>query len=195
MVAPSNQLPPATKTTLGAAEIAPKWDSRYSGHVPHDASYYGKCVLGGILACGLTHTVICPLDVTKCNMQVSLRFCSPGIFDKRGQCCNDSLVLERVKSVTQHTRCLFTCSVRVRCFSLLSTHAETAESIEWPSCVLGDRYDLSFSLFVGQSREVQGFGQGPSVNCRRRRQPSSLERLAADTVWLFSARCIQVWSL
>ncbi len=29
-----------------------------------------KCVVGGILACGLTHTAICPLDVTKCNMQV-----------------------------------------------------------------------------------------------------------------------------
>jgi hypothetical protein len=73
MVAPSNQLPPATKATLGSAEIAPKWDSRYAGHVPHDASYYGKCIVGGILACGLTHTIICPLDVTKCNMQVSPR--------------------------------------------------------------------------------------------------------------------------
>ena len=47
-----------------------KWDSRYAGHVPHDVSYYSKCVLGGILACGLTHAAICPLDVTKCNMQV-----------------------------------------------------------------------------------------------------------------------------
>ncbi|CAF3829639.1 unnamed protein product, partial [Rotaria magnacalcarata] len=46
-----------------------KWDSRFAGHVPHNASYYSKCILGGILACGLTHTAICPLDVTKCNMQ------------------------------------------------------------------------------------------------------------------------------
>lgn len=65
MVAPTSQLPPSTKTTPA------KWDSRFAGHVPHDGSYYSKCMLGGILACGLTHTAICPLDVTKCNMQVS----------------------------------------------------------------------------------------------------------------------------
>lgn len=27
-------------------------------------------MLGGILACGITHAGITPLDVTKCNMQV-----------------------------------------------------------------------------------------------------------------------------
>jgi len=48
-----------------------KWDSRYAGHVPHDSSYYAKCLVGGILACGLTHAAITPLDVTKCNMQVN----------------------------------------------------------------------------------------------------------------------------
>jgi len=47
------------------------WNSRYAGHVPHDSSYYAKCLLGGVLACGLTHAAITPLDVTKCNMQVS----------------------------------------------------------------------------------------------------------------------------
>jgi len=41
------------------------------GGVVHDTSYYAKCLFGGILACGLTHTVITPLDVTKCNMQVN----------------------------------------------------------------------------------------------------------------------------
>jgi solute carrier family 25 phosphate transporter 3 len=49
---------------------AAKWDSRFAGKVPHDSSYYSKCVLGGVLACGLTHAAITPLDVTKCNMQV-----------------------------------------------------------------------------------------------------------------------------
>ncbi|KDQ50444.1 hypothetical protein JAAARDRAFT_42106 [Jaapia argillacea MUCL 33604] len=48
-----------------------KWDARYLGPVPHDASYYSKCMLGGVLACGLTHAGITPLDVTKCNMQVN----------------------------------------------------------------------------------------------------------------------------
>ena len=36
-------------------------------HIEHDASYYLKCMFGGLLACGLTHTMICPLDVVKCR--------------------------------------------------------------------------------------------------------------------------------
>jgi hypothetical protein len=43
---------------------------RYIGPVPHDISYYSKCMFGGALACGLTHAGITPLDVAKCNMQV-----------------------------------------------------------------------------------------------------------------------------
>ena len=43
---------------------------RNIGPVPHDISYYSKCMLGGALACGLTHAGITPLDVAKCNMQV-----------------------------------------------------------------------------------------------------------------------------
>ncbi len=46
---------------------------RYLGPVPHDAAYYSKCMLGGVLACGITHAGITPLDVTKCNMQVRTR--------------------------------------------------------------------------------------------------------------------------
>ncbi|OQS00805.1 Mitochondrial Carrier (MC) Family [Achlya hypogyna] len=38
--------------------------------VPHDASYYGKCAVAGVLACGATHTFLTPLDVVKCNLQV-----------------------------------------------------------------------------------------------------------------------------
>jgi hypothetical protein len=45
---------------------------RYLGPVPHDISYYSKCMLGGVLACGVTHAGITPLDVAKCNMQVCL---------------------------------------------------------------------------------------------------------------------------
>jgi len=48
-----------------------KWDARYLTSVPHDTQYYAKCMLGGVLACGLTHALITPLDVTKCNMQVN----------------------------------------------------------------------------------------------------------------------------
>lgn len=48
-----------------------KWDARWSHPVPHDNVYYSKCILGGILSCGITHTAITPLDVVKCNMQVN----------------------------------------------------------------------------------------------------------------------------
>jgi len=33
----------------------------------HNASYYAKCMMGGILSCGLTHTGIVSLDVAKCR--------------------------------------------------------------------------------------------------------------------------------
>lgn len=41
----------------------------------HDASYYFKCMIGGSLACGLTHTAIVPLDVMKCKKQLDSSFC------------------------------------------------------------------------------------------------------------------------
>lgn len=37
---------------------------------PHNTTYYAKCLVGGILSCGLTHTAVVPLDVVKCKMQV-----------------------------------------------------------------------------------------------------------------------------
>jgi len=53
-----------------ASEPGKKWDARYSGAIPHTNTYYAKCVVGGILACGLTHLAVTPLDVVKCNIQV-----------------------------------------------------------------------------------------------------------------------------
>jgi len=41
----------------------------------HDASYYGKCMVGGIFACGLTHAAVCPLDIVKCRRQAM-----PGLY-------------------------------------------------------------------------------------------------------------------
>jgi solute carrier family 25 phosphate transporter 3 len=37
----------------------------------HDSSYYAKCMMGGIFACGLTHAAICPLDIVKCRKQAN----------------------------------------------------------------------------------------------------------------------------
>ncbi|KAL6075907.1 Mitochondrial carrier protein [Balamuthia mandrillaris] len=34
-----------------------------------DPSFYGKCMLGGVLACGLTHASVVSLDVAKCRAQ------------------------------------------------------------------------------------------------------------------------------
>jgi solute carrier family 25 phosphate transporter 3 len=48
-----------------------KWDSRFAGPVPHDVNYYSKCLVAGILSCGLTHAGIVSLDVVKCNMQTN----------------------------------------------------------------------------------------------------------------------------
>lgn len=55
---------------MTTTNVKPKWDARFLGPVPHDMSYYAKSMLGGALACGLTHAGITPLDVAKCNMQV-----------------------------------------------------------------------------------------------------------------------------
>lgn len=49
-------------------------------HEKHDASYYIKCMIGGILACGLTHAVITPLDLIKCRKQID-----PTIYKSLGQ--------------------------------------------------------------------------------------------------------------
>ncbi|KAJ7501447.1 mitochondrial carrier protein [Mycena galericulata] len=46
------------------------WDARYLGAVPHDSRYYGKSMIAGVLACGVTHAAMTPVDVAKCNMQV-----------------------------------------------------------------------------------------------------------------------------
>lgn len=44
---------------------------KMTGSNGHDMAYYKKCMMGGILSCGITHTIVCPLDIVKCRMQVS----------------------------------------------------------------------------------------------------------------------------
>lgn len=39
------------------------------GDEVHDTVYYAKCLVGGVLSCGLTHTLVVPLDIVKCRMQ------------------------------------------------------------------------------------------------------------------------------
>ena len=45
----------------------------------HDMSYYQKCMMGGILSCGITHTMVTPLDIVKCRMQAN-----PGLYSSVG---------------------------------------------------------------------------------------------------------------
>ncbi|KAE8148655.1 mitochondrial carrier domain-containing protein [Aspergillus avenaceus] len=42
-----------------------------AGHIePWSPKYYAACTFGGLLACGLTHTAVTPLDLIKCRRQV-----------------------------------------------------------------------------------------------------------------------------
>lgn len=46
----------------------------------HDAKYYLKCMIGGALACGLTHTTAVPINVLRVKRQIDIKF-STGIID------------------------------------------------------------------------------------------------------------------
>jgi|UniRef100_K3X7N4 solute carrier family 25 phosphate transporter 3 len=61
----------ARSPSILATSAAKQWDARLSHNPVHDNSYYAKCMVAGVLSCGLTHTAITPLDVVKCNMQVN----------------------------------------------------------------------------------------------------------------------------
>lgn len=54
--------PPDSRRPTAAASRRPP-----ARRAPQD--FYVACSLGGIVACGLTHTMVTPLDVVKCNMQ------------------------------------------------------------------------------------------------------------------------------
>jgi hypothetical protein len=63
-----------SRTAFALAKVASETNeiyTSYAGPIPHDTSYYLKCMLGGALACGFTHAGITPIDVAKCNMQVN----------------------------------------------------------------------------------------------------------------------------
>ena len=58
------------KTANVSGWLAPiQWMNRLE--LAHDTSYYKKCAAGGVLSCGVMHTLITPLDVVKCNLQVN----------------------------------------------------------------------------------------------------------------------------
>merc|ERR1711943_139982 len=52
---------------------------KMTGSNAHDFSYYRKCMMGGILSCGITHAAVCPLDLVKCRLQAN-----PGLYSGVG---------------------------------------------------------------------------------------------------------------
>ncbi len=44
----------------------------------HTPLYYGQCMVGGVLACGLTHAAVVTLDVAKCRTQALSPRAAPG---------------------------------------------------------------------------------------------------------------------
>jgi solute carrier family 25 phosphate transporter 3 len=36
-------------------------------YLKHGFSHYFKCMVGGALSCGITHTVLLPIDIVKCK--------------------------------------------------------------------------------------------------------------------------------
>ncbi|EXJ87057.1 hypothetical protein A1O3_04014 [Capronia epimyces CBS 606.96] len=47
-----------------------KAQAKVGGIELYSAKYYAACTVGGILACGTTHTAVTPLDLVKCRRQV-----------------------------------------------------------------------------------------------------------------------------
>ncbi|PYH92732.1 mitochondrial carrier [Aspergillus ellipticus CBS 707.79] len=52
-------------------DVASQKAQAKAGHIePWTPKYYAACTFGGILACGITHTAVTPLDLIKCRRQV-----------------------------------------------------------------------------------------------------------------------------
>merc|ERR1711935_1315586 len=51
--------------------------------------------MGGILSCGITHTIVCPLDIVKCRMQAM-----PGLYKSVGDGFRSIHAAEGMKGFT-----------------------------------------------------------------------------------------------
>ncbi|KAF1997612.1 mitochondrial carrier [Amniculicola lignicola CBS 123094] len=55
-------------------EKASSKTQRKAGHIElYSPKYYAACTFGGIMACGLTHTIVTPMDLVKCRRQVDAK--------------------------------------------------------------------------------------------------------------------------
>jgi hypothetical protein len=58
----------------GAQGFAAAAPAEGGGIAMYSPAFYAACTVGGVLSCGLTHTLVTPLDVVKCNMQARQLF-------------------------------------------------------------------------------------------------------------------------
>jgi len=63
--------------SLKAEEVKPMMDRSLVAAAGEELScefgsgkYYALCAVGGALSCGITHTLVTPLDLVKCRLQV-----------------------------------------------------------------------------------------------------------------------------
>lgn len=56
---------PVSGRQLSAASAEPEYSCEFGSQ-----KYFALCGLGGILSCGITHTLVTPLDLVKCRLQV-----------------------------------------------------------------------------------------------------------------------------
>ncbi|KAF7117819.1 hypothetical protein CNMCM5793_007122 [Aspergillus hiratsukae] len=60
-----------TKEAAREFDVASQKAQSKTGKIePWTPKYYAACAFGGLLACGLTHTAVTPLDLVKCRRQV-----------------------------------------------------------------------------------------------------------------------------
>lgn len=65
-IAESTPAPATQQRKIVAASAEPQYSCEFGSN-----KYYALCGLGGVLSCGLTHTLVTPLDLVKCRLQVN----------------------------------------------------------------------------------------------------------------------------
>jgi len=66
----------AKLSNAAAAELdkaSSKVQAKTGGIEMYSAKFYAACTFGGVMACGLTHTAVTPLDLVKCRRQVDAK--------------------------------------------------------------------------------------------------------------------------
>lgn len=68
----SDKVHELSKEAQAELAAASKATQKRTGKIEmYSSKFYAACILGGLLACGTTHTAVTPLDLVKCRRQVS----------------------------------------------------------------------------------------------------------------------------